>query len=357
MVRKRRGCAGCDCAARFARSFLSALLRNRTDGSFAAAFHPFRTAAEFEEFLEIHLHKLVRELAPETVDDPLPAPASWSFGSPFRGLRSFELEHASLFFGRTAATAAAVEKLQEQARRGTAFLLLLGMSGGGKSSLAQAGILHMIMQPGVVEAARDWVWTVLRPGDGRGDLQLALADALCAATALPALGEVADVAAKLRSDPSAGAASLIAALEARGGDGTYLALIVDQLEEIFSDPSVTPAERDSFIRALDALVRCGRVWVIATLRSDFYPRCIELPALVAMKEGGQFDVAPPGVAEISQMIRMPAAAAGLRFEHQAQTDERLDERLRDSMADRPSALPLLQFTLEEFICAGPQTAC
>jgi Tfp pilus assembly protein PilF len=328
-------------------AFLSVLLRNQADGSFAGAFHPFRSAAEFEELLEIHLHKLVRELVPAAIDERLAAPAAWSFGSPFRGLRSFELEHAPLFFGRTAATSAAVEKLQEQARRGMPFLLLLGMSGGGKSSLAQAGILHMIMQPGVVENAATWAWAVLRPGDGRGNVLLALAHALCESSALPGLGDAAVFAARLRGDPSLAAAQIVHALEVRGQQPAYLALVVDQLEEIFTDPNVSGTERETFIGVLDALVRSARVWVIATLRSDFYPRCIELPALVAMKEGGQFDVQPPGPAEISQMIRMPAAAAGLRFEQHAQTGERLDERLRDVMADRASALPLLQFTLEE----------
>jgi len=47
------------------------------------------------------------------------------------------------------------------------------------------------------------------------------------------------------------------------------------------------------------------------------------------------------------MIRLPAQAAGLRFEQDRATGERLDERLRDLTAERPGALPLLEFTLEE----------
>lgn len=267
-------------------AFLSALLRNAADGSFAAAFHPFRTAGEFEDLLEIHLHKLVRELAPAAVDDQHPPAVSWAFGSPFRGLQSFTLEHASLFFGRTAATAAAVEKLQEQDRRGVPFLLLLGMSGGGKSSLAQAGVLNMLMQPGVVDRATAWAWTVFRPGDGRGDLLRALAHAIVVPSALPGIGDAARLLLALRRDADEGVRIILQALEAPGAASACLAVVVDQLEEIFSDPAVTPSERETFVAALDKLVRSGRVWVIATLRSDFYPRCVELPLLVAMKEGG-----------------------------------------------------------------------
>jgi tetratricopeptide (TPR) repeat protein len=327
--------------------FLAAHLRDRDDGSFVGAFHPFRNTAEFEELVEVHLHKLVRELVPGLADAAPVASAAWAFGSPFRGLRSFELEHAPLFFGRTAATTAAVEKLQDQARKRTPFLLLLGMSGGGKSSLAQAGILQMIMQPGVVDGVATWGWAVFRPGDGRGDLLRVLAHALCSSTALPELADAALLASRLRADPAQATVDIAAALASRSNGSMHIALVIDQLEEIFSDPAVDADERSSFVHAIEAMLADGRIWIVATMRSDFYSRCVELPALVAMKEGGQFDVQPPGSAEISQMIRMPAAAAGLRYERDAQTGEGLDERLRDAMAGRPSALPLLQFTLEE----------
>ncbi|HEX4884429.1 MAG TPA: tetratricopeptide repeat protein, partial [Casimicrobiaceae bacterium] len=326
-------------------SFLASWTRDARDGSFRAAFHPFASTAEFEELVEVHLHKLVRELVPALADDALPATAAWTFGSPFRGLASFELEHAALFFGRTAATSAAIGKLELQARRGVPFLLLLGMSGGGKSSLAKAGVLPMLMQPGVVEEGGRWRWSVMRPGEGRGDLVAALARALCAPGALPGVDGPAALAAALRDDPEGLARRVGAACAAAGP--THVALVVDQLEEMFGDAGVDHAERVAFVRALDALTREARVWTIATLRSDFYPSLVELPALIALKEGGQFDVEPPGVAELAQMIRLPAAAAGLRFEQDAATGERLDERLRDVMAGRSAALPLLQFTLEE----------
>jgi tetratricopeptide (TPR) repeat protein len=84
------------------------------------------------------------------------------------------------------------------------------------------------------------------------------------------------------------------------------------------------------------------------LRSDFYPRTAELEGLIALKEGaGQYDLLAPTPAEISQMIRQPAQAAGLYFEEDSSTNERLDDVLRDAAAKNPGALPLLEFTLEE----------
>jgi len=55
-------------------------------------------------------------------------------------------------------------------------------------------------------------------------------------------------------------------------------------------------------------------------------------------------VRSPGPAELVELVRGPAAAAGLSFEEDASTGETLDERLlRD--AERGDLLPLLQFTL------------
>ena len=83
------------------------------------------------------------------------------------------------------------------------------------------------------------------------------------------------------------------------------------------------------------------------MRSDAYPLIAASPALVALKEGdGQFDLLPPNLREIGQIIRFPATAAGLRFEAR-QTGERLDDVIRDDAAKNPGALPLLQFLLEE----------
>ena len=125
-------------------------------------------------------------------------------------------------------------------------------------------------------------------------------------------------------------------------------LVVDQMEEIFTQQNVSADTRQAFMATLDALARSGFVWVIATLRSDFYPRCAELERLTNLKEGaGQYDLRPPTAGEIGQMIRLPARAAGLRFEEDATSTEQLDDVLRETAIGHPEVLPLLEFTLEE----------
>ena len=56
------------------------------------------------------------------------------------GCESYEFEHAAIFFGRDGLVAKAAEQLAGQARAGTAFLLVSGASGSGKSSLVKAAL-------------------------------------------------------------------------------------------------------------------------------------------------------------------------------------------------------------------------
>ena len=99
-----------------------------------------------------------------------------------------------------------------------------------------------------------------------------------------------------------------AAEEGVSGD-SKLALVVNQMEEMFTQDDVSPRQREAFVDVLDALARSGRVWVICTLRSDFYPRLASLPKLGELKEGsGQYDLMPPTANEIGQMIRLPTRA-------------------------------------------------
>ncbi len=75
----------------------------------------------------------------------------------------------------------------------------------------------------------------------------------------------------------------------------------------------------------------------------------------ALKEtGASLDLGPPGPAELAEIVRAPAAAAGLVFETDPEKGD-LDERL---LADAKTAdsLPLLQFTLRQLYERRVETA-
>jgi hypothetical protein len=221
------------------------------DGTLTAAFHPFDSTAQFEELLETHLHRLLNERLPPSpaVPEGPTAPPLWTRGSPFRGLEAFDPEHAPVFCGRTQAISEVLEALRQQAAAGHSFVLVLGRSGVGKSSLVRAGVLPSRTQPGVIEGIGLWRQAVLRPNDSTGDLCGGVAAALLQAAALPELATAGvapqELAQLLRDTPQAvvplirtGLAQAAVEVQRRedlaGPPAARLVLVVDQLEEIFS---------------------------------------------------------------------------------------------------------------------------
>ena len=92
-----------------------------------AAFHPFLTTAEFEIMLEQHLKGLLNNRLREAGRTEQETEGiSWHQGSPFRGLESFELQHAPIFCGRARARHELREALKRRAAQGCAFVLALG---------------------------------------------------------------------------------------------------------------------------------------------------------------------------------------------------------------------------------------
>ena len=120
------------------------------------------------------------------------------------------------------------------------------------------------------------------------------------------------------------------------------------MEVLFTSGAFSKETRLALDALLSRLAQCGLVWVIATLRSDFYHCLAELPALNALASGtGQYQLATPGSPEIEQIICRPAEVAGLSFEIDEQSGIALHAVIRKSAARDPASLPLLSFVLDE----------
>ena len=81
--------------------------------------------------------------------------------SPYRGLGAFEEQDAAFFFGRETAITELLERMSRHLQ-GPGLLVVSGVSGAGKSSLLQAGVLPRIRGAGL--AARAGVGVVAVPG-------------------------------------------------------------------------------------------------------------------------------------------------------------------------------------------------
>jgi tetratricopeptide (TPR) repeat protein len=336
------------------------------DGTIRIASNDYHDLASFEEKLENNLRVLIDQLAPrlaEAQQELVPAGA-YAKGSPFRQLRPFEFEDADIFFGRTKAIDEVLTAMRDQAAAGLGFTLLFGSSGSGKSSLARAGVLPMLVRPGVIEGVGLWRWTIMRPSEAVGDIFDGLAAALLATTAVPEIrtnggATLTDLAKALREAP-AGVPLLIKSSLAQAArdvqakellaepPAARLVIVIDQFEEMFTlSARFSPDMRALFVKTLAELAHSGAVWILATLRSEFYSRCEEIPELVKLKSGkGQCQLLPPTESELRQVVRLPAIVAGLQFEVDAD-GSRLDDTLVDAAGRNAGSLPLLEFALEE----------
>ena len=214
------------------------------------------------------------------------------------------------------------------------------------------------MLPGMIGRVALCRRAVLRPGDQPDDLMRGHAAAIMAPTALPELARLRytpeRLADLLREAPkqailpieqglaeAAKVAALTEIAEAR------LVLLVDQLEELFTIQTIGEEQRNAFVAALAALAQSGLVWVVATMRSDFFDRIDTVPALVQLASSkSRYLLQQPDSAEIGQIIRRPAREAGLRFEFDAQRGISLNDEILRAAGNR-SALPLLSFLLDQ----------
>lgn len=117
-------------------------------------------------------------------------------------------------------------------------------------------------------------------------------------------------------------------------------LFVDRLEVLLSSPRFSAAAREQGLALLDTLARSGAVLLLSACRNEFYPQVVASPSLMAGKgNGAHFDLLPPSRQELLQMIRLPAAAAGLSWEFDPESALGLDELLCREAASNPDACP------------------
>jgi AAA ATPase domain len=321
--------------------------------TFKAAYWPFVETSQFEDKLGHHLTELLRRRVSEGTPQRDRDAVTWHRGSPFLGLHSFDPEHAEVYFGRSRARNLLLEQFRRQAEEQRPFVMVIGASGSGKSSLVKAGMLPLLTAPEVIPGTAECRWCVWKPSQHSGQPLAGLLRAITGAVPEMLSEDEPFEALQQRSLESAAVfeAVLRGALNAaRSGKGhraqVRLLLVIDQFEECFVGAEYSEALRASLFALLARLTAAGHTWIIGTLRSDFYAHTASDPALMElMRSNGQFHLAPPTPEELDQMIRLPAQAAGLRFE-QDQDGTGLDATLRGAAGHSTGVLPLLSFMLD-----------
>ena len=286
-------------------------------------------------------------------------------GSPFRGLAAFDAGHAPVFFGRESAIARATAKL-----RSAPFLLLIGASGSGKSSLLRAGIVPRVTAPGVIPDIDAWRTAIIPAG---AEPLAQLAQALFAERALGMelrAGDFNNDAALAELFVAAGGAALapIRSALARVADArrqslrydaprpARLLLGIDQLERLFVEAD--PAQVELFAGLLRKLVEADLACVIAALRSDSYGRFQAVESFLALLDnnGATMDLLPPSPSELEEIVLRPVAACHPPLAYESDTQGRSLAEALVADAKGGDALPLLQMTLQRLYDAEAQRA-
>jgi hypothetical protein len=120
-----------------------------SEANFVGALNNYCNLQEFEERFREHFRDFLEaQVDRETGQKLLSGKVRRWKSSPFRGLNVFDFEHAPIFRGRTRAIGEVLEALEGQVRAQRPFVLVVGASGSGKSSLVRAGVLPLLNATG-----------------------------------------------------------------------------------------------------------------------------------------------------------------------------------------------------------------
>lgn len=276
--------------------------------------------------------------------------------NPYRGLQSFEEKHAKFFFGREQL----IEKLSNFVNQDKKQLtIVVGISGSGKSSLIQGGLIPRLRQNS------DNQWQILdpiRPGEKPYDTLVQVLFSWTEET------KVTDLVQKIQQNPQI----IVDSLKTWQSQHPHqrILLVIDQAEELItlttkkqvSQSSISPAkpkkwwqkysppnqqeiieeEWQKFVNLLNAiLLRVPQLSLLLTLRSDFEPR-FQNSVWQDIWQESRFIMPSMSSQELREAIIAPANEMAIHFE-----PANLVDLLVDEVAQMPGALPLLSFTLSE----------
>jgi WD40 repeat protein len=236
-----------------------------------------------------------------TPDPELPRP-----GCPYPGMEPFNKTNARFFFGRDDEIKFALLHLRNQR-----FLLVVGPSGSGKSSLITAGVLPRLESSAYFPPGY-WLVRVMRPTD---DPTMAL-------------------------NAATGEASAIDDLLSAHTPAQKLLLVVDQFEEVFtlSSGDANRPRQKAFIAALNILRQREDCALIVVMRADFFADLMHSD-LWPVPHEQRLEIEPLRGKRLEQAIIEPARQVGVELQ-----PELLTQLLADA-ADEPGSQPMVQETM------------
>jgi formylglycine-generating enzyme required for sulfatase activity len=264
--------------------------------------------------------------------------------SPYPGLRPFEIEEWSIFFGRERMIDEVIDRLAAHH-----LVMIHGSSGSGKSSLVRAGVLPKLARQHL-RAGASWQTCSIRPSGGPlWNLAKEFARLDGNADNVERIGQIMSQFNRHGATLSAIAGSI------EGLKGRRLCILVDQFEELFRFEKETSREEAELF--VDLLIRSNvevtetndatakpidqetAVHIAVTMRSEFLGECARFNGLAEAVNRTQYLVPRMDRDGLLRAIRRPALLYG------GEVSAELADRLISDVGGREDELPLIQHGL------------
>lgn len=282
----------------------------------------------------------------------------WRYTCPYRGLAAMEERDSDYFFGRKRETVDVLSTLAGAANR---LPVLVGNSGVGKSSLAQAGVLAALKRqawptdvetpgpwPQIFENSRQWAFLTLRPGtDPLKSLVETFLDMWLFTAIDPDRVRIQNGWIDLLGQGKANLRDLIEATERRRQELDHpkppaFFLYVDQGEELYLRSE--EHQRHRFSEILSEGQSDPRLRALMSLRADFLGELQKDQPLHSVYR--QIEVPPLREEGLRDVVSRPASLLSARFETENLAENIARRAAEDSTKDA-GALPLLSYLLDD----------
>ena len=281
----------------------------------------------------------------------------WRYMSPYRGLAAMEEKDSDYFFGREREIVDVISALAAAPDR---LPVLLGNSGVGKSSLAQAGVLAALKRqawpegagapsawPQAFRESRRWCFLTLKPGtEPLKGLVVSFLDTWQLGSTDPERVKQQNGWIELLRDGKAMMRDLLDATERRYKEldqtkPPAFLLYIDQGEELYVRAEVR--QRQRFSEVMQGIAD-PRLYMLMSMRADFLGELQKDEPLYKVHR--KIDVPPLRKAELREVVSRPAELLSARFETDGLVDIITRRTAEDSVED-VGALPLLSYTLDD----------
>ena len=282
----------------------------------------------------------------------------WRHTAPYRGLAAMTEADSDYFFGRSRET---IEAITVFASEPDKLPVLIGNSGVGKSSLAQAGVVAALIRqawpettespgawPQIFNASRRWCFLRLTPGaEPLRALVESFLDTWQFGSADPERVKHRNGWISLLNEGEGTLHDLLDATERRYKELALpnppaFMLYVDQGEELYI--RAEESQRRRFSEMLAQGVADPRLYALMSLRADFFGELQKDTPLYRTHR--HINVAPLNESELLSVITQPAKLLSVRFETDHLAADIARRTAEDSTEDA-GALPLLSYLLDD----------